>query len=1058
MDQIAGKYRVIKTLGQGAMGEVFLVLPPQGDPVALKLLKTLDEKASHNAVDQFENEFKVLKKLSHPNIGKIFDYGYDNELKKVFFTLPWLKGTDIYTHTKNINFEDCEAIFVEVLRALNYLHQKGLQHCDLKPGNIYIENGKALLIDFGLTGYFGDFVVGTPTYLAPEIFQGGKHNVQSDLYAIGIIFYNCLTRTQPFSGKTLQEVYDRHRTLTPPPIHEINIKVPRYFSEIVATLLNKKPGERFPSAAAVIEDIATFSSHKYTVETSETLLSYIPTSSELIGRTDVLLELQNAINAFCQTAPDKPFHLMLIQGKKNTGRTRVVEKVKNDLQLAKVAVEEVFPPLDAEHAQIVTRSQAIVLQYLDSYQADPEAAGFIKNVLEIIEQKILSPDTSRFLLIVTATHEQDFAVLRKLFPPENTLVTEVELPPYTLAEMEEFLVSVIGQKEIPRGFLEQFYSNTQGLPGMAHELIQSMIENGLLFDPSGRWNEDLLADLNKAFDRLTVSESLEQEFEKIYSSLNDTESNLVNWLALCPHRLTHHQVTALMKGLDAEAPLNALKEKAIVREEPGGYSLYRNIFQNFVKNNLPVSEVKKRHTHLARPEIGLEQDLAIQHLSLGHDNKLAIMASEKLAQIRVAQGDRANAVEIYEQLLSRHAQEDIRKRLLWVIELSTLLIWLDRFREAVKVISKIENELNHHKSNIDFKHFLTLLEKKGLALLHQQEIDKARVYFENGLKFAVKNQEYATQQLRFENDLAEIEMVTGKLDRAIDIFKRTRAPMARMSASEIETITNNDLGHVYLQKQDYDKSLVCLTEDIRLFSRLVNKEPLARALYSFAQVLQMKRLNEKAIRAYEECIRLCKPGHFFPLLLRAYNGLGNLYVSLKDHVKALENYQRALELSVRLGDVTAKAALLFNQGFIYRKDKNLALATRRFLTAIQVLKTKDKKLAYDSILLSQCYNALGVIFIEDNNPLKALNFFLERKNLAISNQAPREEVLATMLDLAECQLKNRLKEPFLAEITALKALAQTLDESSKVKSLEEEWKNVEAFAEQDATGRINLTS
>ena len=238
MELIAKKYRVLKSLGQGAMGEVFLVLPPRGEPVALKLLKTFDSAGAagggQSAVQQFENEFKVLKKLSHPNIGKIGDYGYEEEQKKVFFTSPWLKGSDLYAATKELSFEKCEDYFVQVLRAMNYLHQKGIIHCDLKPGNIFVEDSTVLLIDFGLAGYWGESIVGTPTYLAPEVYRGEHHNRTSDLYAIGVIFYNCLTRTQPFSGSSLQEVYDRHRTYTPPPISQLNPQAPKYFSDIVA--------------------------------------------------------------------------------------------------------------------------------------------------------------------------------------------------------------------------------------------------------------------------------------------------------------------------------------------------------------------------------------------------------------------------------------------------------------------------------------------------------------------------------------------------------------------------------------------------------------------------------------------------------------------------------------------------------------------------------------------------------------------------------------------------------------------------------------------------------
>jgi tetratricopeptide (TPR) repeat protein len=1058
MDLIAKKYRVLKSLGQGAMGEVFLVLPPRGDPVALKLLKTLDGQASHQAVDQFENEFKVLKKLAHPNIGRIFDYGFDEDLKKVFFTLPWLKGTDIFNATKNLDFEHCEELFVQTLRALNTLHQKNIYHCDLKPGNIFIENNQALIIDFGLAGYWGDSIVGTPTYLAPEIYRGAHHNVLSDLYAAGVIFYNCLTRTQPFSGKNLQEVYDRHRSFTPPAVAEINPRVPKYFSDIIATLLNKKPEERFPSASEVIGEINAYSKKNYPLETEETLLSYLPTQSEMIGRQEVVHTAQKAINDFVSDANLHAYHVILLYGPKSVGKNMMVQKIKSDLQLAKSSVEEVLPPLADSDLNVLMSAHALILENIDSFGLSEDGKSHLKQFTDLVEQKMLSPNTTRFLLIVSAQKEDEFTKIKSLFPEEDAVFTILELLPYSKEETRDYLTSIIGQ-EIPKTFLEQFYRNTEGLPGVAIQLIQSMIEKGLLFDKLGRWNEDLLTNLDKTFEVLEISESFEQQFEKMYATLNPDEENIVNWLSLCPHGLTFLQLQSLTGANDLETVLAPLLAHKIIREEHRTYSFYRSVFQNFIRHNLPDSEIKKRHTVLAHPKTGLEKRWALYHLSYGQVPSLRLKATEKLAQWLTQNGEREEALKMYQRLIVEFPERPIQERLEWHIEASSLLIWLDRFEVANNTLSAIETEIQNTKPKIDFERFLVLLEKKGMALLHQEKIDIAKVYFTTGLKHAGKSEKYKMNQLRFENNLAEIELILGHRQNAINIFMKTREAAKSLSPEDLQKITNNDLGHVYLQQGQTEKAIPLLREDARIFSTLKNLEPLARPLYSLAESYRLLHQEDKAIRAFEECIKICKSGQIFHLLLRAYNGLGNILLAKEKYNDALKNYQRATEIAVRLNHPISKAALLYNQGYIYRMQNNTALATRRFLIAKQVIENKNANLlAYEENMLSRCYNELAIIASQEKNNIKALGYQLERMKLVSDSETLRDERFMVKLDLAHLYKENRLKTQFDNEIKELQAMSLNDEERAKIDELIKEWENIQNHTEQESTGRVSITA
>ena len=534
MDLIAKKYRVLKTLGKGAMGEVYLVLPPRGDPVALKLLRTVENTDPKSAVSQLENEFRVLKRLSHPNIGRIYDYGYDEELKKVYFTSPWLKGSDLFHATKDLPFEECEDLFVQLLRAINYLHQKGIIHCDLKPGNVFVENGQVLLIDFGLAGYWGESIVGTPTYLAPEVFRGAHHTVASDLYAVGVVFYNCLTRTQPYSGKSLQEVYDRHRTFTPPPVTKVNPKVPQYFSEVTANLLAKKPEERYSSATAVIEEIAAFSSKKYSVETPETLLSYLPATSELIGRKEVQWTIEGVLDKFLKNDA-LPYSILFLYGEHGVGKSQFVSQIKTRLQLEKINVEDIILPLSEADQAVLGLAKVLVFQDLENYLGDvgpdnmlasQEPPETFKHFMSFLEQKVLSPETTKLLLVLTGTHKDHWKPFENLFPREELVFEDVLILPFNQEETRLFLETIIGQKQIPERFVLEIYHNTGGNPALCKQIIETLIQQGLLFDESGRWSSDLLGHLSGALKRIETPRSLEEKLMQEYSILEEDEKDV----------------------------------------------------------------------------------------------------------------------------------------------------------------------------------------------------------------------------------------------------------------------------------------------------------------------------------------------------------------------------------------------------------------------------------------------------------------------------------------------------------------------------------------------------
>lgn len=1050
MDIVAKKYRILKTLGQGAMGEVFLVLPPKGDPVALKFLKTVDLTHQQSAVSQFENEFKTLKKLSHPNIAKIFDFGFDEELKKVYFTTPWLKGTDIFVGTKDIPYENCEEYFVQLLRGINYLHQKGLIHCDLKPGNVYLENGAVQIIDFGLAGYWGESIVGTPTYLAPEVFKGAHHSAASDLYAIGIIFYNCLARSQPFVASTLQEVYDRHRTYTPPLLSDVNPKVPKYLSDIVSILLSKKEEERYPNAQTVIEEIAAYSGKKYSVETEETLLSYLPKTSELIGRKEAQRLIENQLKTFLEGK--KPYSGIFLYGEHGVGKSKFVSQIKTRLQLEKISVEEAVLPMGEADRKILSEARVVILEDLDQYQS-PTADRAMKEFLSFLEQRILSPESSRFLFIASSTQSAHWKPFDPLFPHEEFSHELIPLPALNRNETGGFVEMILGQKEIPQNFLEEMYRNTGGNPGVCEQIISGMIHQKLLFDESGRWSPDLLTNLTGALTKVVAPKSLDERLEAEYNAISGEEEEIWIWLAIGPHGLTQKLLSTLTKNTGLRELISSMLGKKMIRVEGNNYFLYRSAFVPFIRKNCPPEEQKKRHTLLASFELELNPSQIWYHESLGEHKARAVTALEKLGNHLEIEGRKEGAFECYSRLIADFASEPLLRRVDWHVKGADNLIWLDRFMEATVWLTSIENEVKKNPQEVSLPLRLKLLEKKGLSLIHQQKLDEAKSVLLEGMKLSMGS-EAPVEKLRFENDLAQIELLTGHPEAAIPLYQSSRAEAQKKLGKEVWKITNNDLGHVYFRLKDFDPAIKLLKEDIDIFKLLPNREPSARAHYSLANCYQSQKKYSKAIAEYESCIGLAHQDNLLPLLLRAYNGLGNIHLVEENVNEALASYQKALELSVHLKDPVTKAALLVNQGVIYRRQKNYPQASRRLLLSKQILESREKPLPYEVDLLSKCYYELGEIAMEEKNSLKALSFKTELMRIVEQTEHLKGEGFPLKLELARLYLENRLTDAFESTLKDLARMAQAGDEKKKVAELEKKWKELQ---KSDHDGTMKLT-
>lgn len=268
-DVIDGRYVVEGQLGRGAMGRVMRVRHQVlGKPFALKLIKA-PIAADPRVREMFYREARLASACNHDNICSIVDFGQDPRFG-LFMVMELLAGQTVFNKLQQdgpIAPKAACDIMWGVCEALRYIHARGIIHGDIKGENIFLVRGPShrrmvKLLDFGLSrpdlGRGIGEVDGTPPYLAPERIRGGPASVASDIYALGIVFFEILTGDLPFIGNTLEEIFELQKTAEmPAPSSRIDEPLDERADQIVARATRKDPRDRHPDVAAFMYELRT---------------------------------------------------------------------------------------------------------------------------------------------------------------------------------------------------------------------------------------------------------------------------------------------------------------------------------------------------------------------------------------------------------------------------------------------------------------------------------------------------------------------------------------------------------------------------------------------------------------------------------------------------------------------------------------------------------------------------------------------------------------------------------------------------------------------------------
>ena len=265
--KLDGRYEITELIGEGGMADVYRATDVvDNKTVAVKILKK-EFAENEEFLRRFRNESKAIAVLSHPNIVKVFDVGFSERIQ--FIVMEYIDGITLNEYMQQqgqLGWKDAVHFILQILRALQHAHSKGIVHRDIKPQNIMmLRDGTIKVMDFGIAkfaredGKTGtDKAIGTVHYISPEQARGGATDAKSDLYSVGVMLYEMLTGKKPFDTDNPVSIAVMHMQAKVPLPHTIRPDLQIGLEEIILKAMEKDPANRYQSARDMMDDLQTF--------------------------------------------------------------------------------------------------------------------------------------------------------------------------------------------------------------------------------------------------------------------------------------------------------------------------------------------------------------------------------------------------------------------------------------------------------------------------------------------------------------------------------------------------------------------------------------------------------------------------------------------------------------------------------------------------------------------------------------------------------------------------------------------------------------------------------
>ncbi len=1035
------RFLLTRQLGQGGFGEVFLAKDQKNDiEVALKILqlKDMPQKQVDFYISTFQSEFSSLTKLHHPNLCNVYDFGKLPGKNLYYFTADFVSNAqDLMKSTEHSPLDEVIDLFVQLCRVVSYVHSHGLVHYDLKPANVLVQDlgqgKKVKLVDFGLATPQQSTLratAGSLLYMSPEILLKERvANHRSDLYALGVILFQLFTRQHPFKqANSKEEIIRAHIEAAPPRVDEFRIDLEPFWQEILDRLLAKKPEERYSSATTILKTIHLNcpEAAEAPTETKEGMMGYA-FSGELIAREPILDALKSQCQLILEGGALHPPAAAYLVGEHGTGKKRILSEIKYFNQLAGHPVMHFDNPHqfqtdlnrelgitdDLERTDILPDDPAQTIKewielFLEKTKLEPMlvlvddltdfskvAQLFFEQLIQVQKIAFLANDTPRFVIMATGD---------KPCWPESEYVALHLLRNFTEPQVELYLKSFTGLATIPKPLTRKFFNVTSGNPFFLSEILKALVENNLLFDPSGL---DLKTDI-------PIPSSITNAFKERFFKLGPAQQEILTTVSASPRGITEPVLEELLHTTQLKEQMEILQHQELIEQDDGWIRLKDPALAQAIQGTMALDKLQSIHRGLANSLLKKDLDnyWVAYHLGQSGDHRdaapYAIAAAE---EFRLA-GDIEHEISALQAALLGLDAEDAKARVA-KRRLAQIHGFEGRYTEAEQLMV----ELLHSTAPNPIEGARDLRTAGWLAL-KQKNRDQALDYFLKAKEnLGDPKHSFYTALL---NDIGNVYLLTRRYPEAEQTFQESFQALQKTPLLYPTDLMNNKLAVVYNLMGKDEESRHFLEEKIRLFAQNQNQITLAMTESELGYLLMRQGKYQEATPHLEQCLKLSEECHFLHNIIKTLVNLTHCYEYQSLYAPAIVYAQKQLKYASHIGTLEDVAESALSVATLYVTLGVYSKAEPLFAKALQFFNESKAKLMMGWTLLS-----LAGLYSETERFQECekkiseaikLSQELQDKNLIANLWYAQAEITLSQKNTQGCVTALKNCEPLIAEL------------------------------------------